>query len=142
MPAGRAGYERAMRLRIATCLSAALLLAMGCGSGQNSAVEGTVERFEAAVGSHDAASACQLLTPATRSEIESSTHRPCVEAWASESVPSGGDVTRVRTYGSMAIAELDADTVFLARFDSGWRVMAADCAPRADAPYECQVKGS
>ena len=73
----------------------------------------------------------ELLAPATRSEIESSTHQPCVEAWASESVPSGGDVTRVRAYGSMAIVELDADTVFLARFDSGWRVIAAHCAPRA-----------
>jgi hypothetical protein len=142
MPAGRAGYARVMRLRIATCLSGALLLAMGCGSGQDSAVEGSAERFEAAVAAEDAGTACQLLAPATRSEIESANHRPCVEAWASEGVPFGGHVTRVRAYGSMAIVELDADTVFLARFDSGWRVMAAHCAPRADAPYECQVKGS
>jgi hypothetical protein len=47
----------------------------------------------------------------------------------------------------MAIVELAADTVFLdtvflARFDGGWRVMAADCSPRAEQPYECQVKGS
>jgi hypothetical protein len=40
----------------------------------------------------------------------------------------------------MAIVELDADTVFLARFDAGWRVTAAHCAPRVNAPYDCQIK--
>ena len=130
-----------MRLRIATCVSAVLLLASGCGSGEDTAVERAAEHFESAVAAQDAATACRLLAPATSSEIESSAHQPCVQAWPSEGVPAGGHVSRVRAYGSMAIVELDADTVFLARFDTGWRVTAAHCARRADAAYDCRVKG-
>jgi hypothetical protein len=122
------------------CLVA--VLCVGCGSSQNDAVQGAVTRFEAAVTAQDSGSACGLLAPATRSEVESSVGEPCVQAWPAAGVAPGGEVTRVRAYGSMAMVELDADTLFLARFPSGWRIMAAHCAPRAEKPYECQVKGS
>ena len=36
---------------------------------------------------------------------------------------------------------LDKDTLFLARFDQGWRVTAAGCTPHGDLPYDCTVKG-
>ena len=33
-------------------------------------------------------------------------------------------------YGTMARARYEEDTLFLTRFESGWRVMAAACTPR------------
>ena len=33
------------------------------------------------------------------------------------------------------------DTVFLATFPGGWRVVAAGCTPRGDRPYDCTVAG-
>ena len=133
-----------MRQRVITSAGVlgALLLSVGCGSAQNDAVEGAAACFEAAVTAQDSTAACGLLAPATRSEVESSARKTCVDAWADEGVPPGGEVTRVRTYGSMAIVELQADTLFLGRFDGDWRVVAAHCAKRVQEPYECQVKGS
>jgi hypothetical protein len=131
-----------MRLCIATCVVGALLLATGCGSGESSAVENAAQRFEAAVAARDAATACLMLGSAARSQIESSAGKPCVDAWAGERVPVGGHVARVRAYGSMAIVELDADTIFLAKYADGWRITAADCAPKANKPFDCQIKES
>jgi hypothetical protein len=34
-----------------------------------------------------------------------------------------------------------ADTVFLAEFPDGWKVVAAACTPRDRLPYDCQVEG-
>src|SRR5688572_13838460 len=132
-----------MRLRFTTpaCVLGVLLVSAGCGSAQNDAVEGAATRFEAAGTVQDSTAAVGPLAPGTRSEVESSGRQACVEAWADQGVPPGGEVTRVRTYGSMAIVDLQADTLFLGRFDGRWRVVAARCAKRADKPYECQVKG-
>ena len=33
------------------------------------------------------------------------------------------------------------DTVFLAVFPGGWRVVAAGCTPHGDRPYDCVVQG-
>jgi hypothetical protein len=41
-----------------------------------------------------------------------------------------------------AQVRLDDDTVFLAAFPGGWRVVAAGCRPRGEAePYDCAVEG-
>jgi hypothetical protein len=41
----------------------------------------------------------------------------------------------------MAQVRFRQDTVFMAQFRDGWKVMAADCAPRPDKPYDCQIQG-
>jgi hypothetical protein len=33
------------------------------------------------------------------------------------------------------------DTIFLARFQSGWKVMAAGCSPVPGHPYDCRLQG-
>lgn len=45
-------------------------------------------------------------------------------------------------FGTMAQVRYPEDTVFLARFRSGWRVMAAACSPQAHDPYDCRIKGA
>ena len=57
-------------------------------------------------------------------------------------IPDAGQVRRVEVYGKDAVVHLEKDTVFLARFDDGWRVTAAGCTPNGDRPYDCDVRGS
>src|SRR6187200_349729 len=78
------GYGGLMRLRCATMACLGAVLCAGCGSSQNDAVQGAVRRFEAAVTAKDSASACGLLAPATRYEVETSASEPCIKAWPAE----------------------------------------------------------
>ena len=56
-------------------------------------------------------------------------------------LPDPGAVQRVEVWGDTAQVHLAGDTVFLLRFPDGWRVSAAGCTPRGDAPYRCEVRG-
>lgn len=122
----------------------ALLLLAGCagqGSAEDAPAAETAERFAQAV-SADTATACALLAPQTRVELESE-HGPCGRSLSQSDVPDdAGKVREVKVYGKDAVAYLERDTVFLARFDDGWRVTAAGCTPNGDQPYECDVKGN
>lgn len=121
----------------------AILALTGC-TGQGS-VEGdpaadTAERFARAV-TADSATACALLAPQTRVELEGE-DGPCAQSLPGREVPDdAGSVREVKVYGKDAVAYLERDTVFLARFDDGWRVTAAGCTPNGDRPYDCDVKG-
>jgi len=56
-------------------------------------------------------------------------------------VPEPGSVTHVDVYGQWARVVLSDDTVFLAAFPGGWRVVAAGCQSRGERPYDCTVQG-
>ncbi|MEV5886330.1 hypothetical protein AB0L74_27060 [Streptomyces sp. NPDC052020] len=58
-----------------------------------------------------------------------------------QQLPQAGAVRTVDVYGGQARVVLGHDTVFLARFPAGWKVTAAGCRPRADQPYQCEIKG-
>lgn len=117
----------------------ALTLA-GCSQGLASPA-GVVEDFEAAISSGDLAAACDLITPEAVSELESGSGAPCARALETLAVPAGGGVVRVESWGRGAIAELEQDTLFLARTGETWAVRAAGCTPVPDAPYDCIVTG-
>ena len=44
-------------------------------------------------------------------------------------------------HGDAAQVRFTGDTVFLLRFPDGWRIGAAGCTSRGDAPYDCEVRG-
>ena len=45
-------------------------------------------------------------------------------------------------WGHNAEAMVGENLVFLSRFDSGWRVIAAGCTPRGQGlPYQCAIGG-
>ena len=87
-----------------------------------------------------APAACALLAPRTLEEV--TIDESCTEA-VSQDAPTLSDHTpRVEVYGKDAIARFDGETVFLALFDTGWKVTAAACQPRAEGrPYDCSVSG-
>lgn len=128
-------------LRCSGLPTAALLLLTGCSSGRVSAVEDTAGRFGSAWESGDGAGVCDLLAPATRDEVVTSTGKPCEAGVLEEDLTSPGQLVSVAVWGDAAQVRAARDTVFLARFDSGWKVTAAGCTPQRGKPYDCQVQG-
>jgi hypothetical protein len=124
----------------ASVAAAAVLMLTGCSQGMASPA-GVAEDFAAALDENDFGGACELLTPAAVSELESTTGQPCDTALESLEVPAGGAVVSVEAWGRAAIAEMEQDTLFLARTGESWAVRAAGCTPAPDAPFDCAVTG-
>jgi hypothetical protein len=121
----------------------ALALA-GCGSGtsdRENAASAAATRFSAAAAGGDAAAACALLAPQTREELERSAEQACGQALTDEDLPAIGAIRRADVYGGHAEVRGAGDTMFLTDLGGDWRVVAAGCQPRGDAPYECTLTG-
>jgi hypothetical protein len=116
-------------------------LTVGCSSlgADRSRAGFAAQRFHEALAAGNAAAACDLLAPETRKELE---------ALTDAKLPQAVSLSATDVYGTNAVVVLgsdtsrEADTVFLARFGRLWKVTAAGCKPRADLPYDCDVKGS
>lgn len=123
------------------CLAALGLTLTACGSSQDVDVGNVTEQFYGSIGRADGAQACALLTPSTRTELEQSSGKGCEQAILEELTEDRRDDYTLEVFGTMAVVEDAADTVFLTRLQNGWHVLAAGCAPRHDAPYDCAVAG-
>lgn len=100
-----------------------------------------VQGLAAAVSSGDGSAACGLLAPATRAAVEKAAGTACPEAITEEDLPAPGPVRTVDVYGEWARVVTERDTLFLAAFGEGWRVVAVGCRSRGERPYDCQVQG-
>lgn len=120
-----------------------MLTATGCGTGTGTAPESAARRFESALAVLDGRAACALLAPETVVKLEESAGKPCADAILEQDLPAEADTVRdVEQYGTAAVAHVGGETLFLGRFDGGWRVTAAGCTAVLDAPYSCTVEGS
>lgn len=123
------------RAVVALALTGAAVSLAGCASASQPEVEKVATVFSNP--GVDAQSRCALLAPATRESLEQSA--PCTDAIGQ--LPfQGGDVRSVQIWGGGAQAKVGGDTVFLTRTDAGWKVTAALCQPRGNAPYRCEVQ--
>jgi hypothetical protein len=117
-------------------------LVTSCGASQDQSVTEAAESYAEALAQDNGASACSVLAPSTRSELEQSSGKDCTEAILDEAVTDMGARVSVAAYGTMAQVRFASDTVFLTRFRTGWRVLAAACTPpEGVGPYDCQVQG-
>jgi hypothetical protein len=132
---------RTSRPVAASTLLIVAVMASGCGAQTESAPRRLASDFAQAVAARNAAKACALLAPETRSELEQSAGEPCVRALGREDLPSPGRLRHFASFGTMAQATFARDVVFLTEFKSGWRVMAAGCTPQPERPYDCQLQG-
>ena len=138
------GQTRAVpRSRTAALLAVPLLALAGCGSvgERGEAASAVAVGLLTALDAGDGAEACAVLAPETLAEVEKTAGRPCAEAVLDEDLPGPGRVDTIDVYGQWARVDLSGDTVFLAAFPGGWRVVAAGCTPRTDRPYDCTLQG-
>jgi hypothetical protein len=127
--------------RLVTCLSVTVLAVTGCSSvgDREEAASAAALRLLDTVAAGDGEAACALLAPDTAETVAEDA--PCAEAILDQELPRPGTVTGADVYGQWAQVRLDVDTVFLAAFPGGWRVVAAGCTPRENRPYQCSVEG-
>src|SRR4051812_8094307 len=113
-------------------------LLTGCASASPPHVSTVATAFEDPSG--DAQARCDLLAPAPPAPFESDPSASCADALAD--VPlQGGEVSSVQIWGGDAQVRLGGDTLFLTQTDTGWKVTAAGCESRGEAPYDCEVEG-
>jgi hypothetical protein len=128
-------FRSRVGVRTAVLAAAALLLA-GCAGLEQPEVERIASTFAAA----DPSARCAVLAPATVAAVEAARSESCVQAMAQLSLPEGAVVSST-VWGDQAQVQLVGDTVFLTRTSTGWKVTAAGCRSRGDAPYNCRLEG-
>lgn len=136
------GPRRRRCLRSAAVNLVAVAVLAACGGGQDDAVSAVAERFLVAVDTGTGQEACTLLAPAARSDLEDSSGAPCAQAVLHEHIGPPAASTSVAVFDTMAQVRFERDTIFLARFDDDWLVVAAACAPRVERPYDCGIQVS
>ena len=129
------GRWRPAGLVLAVCAAGVL---SGCASAQEPEVEKVATAFENPSG--DPQARCGLLAPATLQVFEQDASAPCAQAITQVQLP-GGQLQSVQVWGGDAQVKLADDTLFLTETDSGWKVTAAACESRGQAPYDCDVEG-
>lgn len=130
-----------MRSLTAAAASLVILISLsGCSSGNDADATRAAERLHAGLRAGNGAAACDALSDEVQQELTES-HGSCETAVIESGIPDTGQVVDVDVYGTAAQVRYDADVVFLGEFPDGWKVTAAGCAPQADAPYDCKVKG-
>jgi hypothetical protein len=117
--------------------------AAGCAPAGDraQAADAVAMKLLTAINAHDGSGACALLAPDTAAEVAQSGQKSCAEAILDEDLPAPGAVDSTNVYGQWAQVRLTDDTVFLAVFPGGWRVVAAGCTSRGERPYDCTVQG-
>ncbi|MFH8369381.1 hypothetical protein [Streptomyces sp. NPDC018031] len=127
--------------------AAAAALVLGCGTGcaslaeRRSGARAAAVDFERALRAGDGTALCAALAPRTREEVAPPMGAGCPETVLTEDLPPADRVRRVDVYGRQARVVLTGDTLFLARFSSAWKVVAAGCTRSSDQPYRCTVRG-
>lgn len=142
------GRSASGRRRTASALVAAVTVLLtaplaGCGAPVEGAEAGQVaDAFTRAEGT-DPSGACSRLAPETVKTLEKG-GAACAQALKDAGLPAAGERRAVEVAGHSAQVRYAGDTLFLARFDDGWRVTAAGCRLTSDdpsEPYDCDVDG-
>lgn len=130
--------------RCLTALAAAgpLSLALaGCGAATEE--QGAARAAQAFGAASDPAAACALIAPPTKDRLERDAKADCDQALGDLDLPKALDVRDTHVAGHTAQVELAGDTVFLARFDDGWKIVAAGCTKAEtdqSTPYDCVLE--
>ncbi len=139
MPQRRSAVGRAALLALP-----ALVMLTGCADlGDRETAAGQVAtKLLTAVADKDGAAACATLAPDTAAALAQSEGKSCDKAILEQDLPAPAMVNGTDVYGQWAQVRLTDDTLFLAVFPGGWRVVAAGCKPRESRPYNCTLQGS
>lgn len=132
-----------MAARITCALAIASLICLaGCGTSDDErGARLSVDRFEAALEAADGAKACEQVSEETASKLEGSQKKPCEQAILSLDLAPSREIVDASVWVTSAQVQLDGDTLFLDETPAGWKISAAGCESRPNAPYECELEG-
>lgn len=124
------------RSRVVAVL-AAVAVSAGCADLNRPEVERVAAMFaDPATGP---AARCELLVPTAVEALEHDESGPCAAVIGL--VPATGtEVRSTAVWGDNAQVQFAADTMFLTNTDQGWKVVAAGCRSRGEAPYVCLLE--
>jgi hypothetical protein len=140
MSAGGGMSSRARGVLRAAAVVLSAIAVSGCAAPTTPG-SAVASRFYRAVDAGHWGRACALLAPETKSQLEQSAGSVCPVALSRENLRAPGPVGSSVVYGTMTLTRFEQDTVFVARFRSGWKVMAAGCSPVPGHPYDCRLQG-
>jgi hypothetical protein len=143
MRTDRDGGPRTAPLLVAVAVVLGAVLVAGCGAPVEGAQAAQVADAFTDAETTDPSAACARLAPETVKTLEKD-GGSCEQALADAGLPAAGKRRAVEVAGHSAQVRYTGDTVFLARFDDGWRVTAAGCERESDdpsEPYDCAVDG-
>ena len=121
-----------------------VMLAASCSgrADERPRAERAAADFYNAIAQQDGTTACVLLAPETKQEVEKAAKQPCEQAITDEDLPADlGIVSATEINGNEAIVTAVGDTVFVSDFYGQWKIVAAGCSPQGDLPYDCELKG-
>jgi hypothetical protein len=130
-------------LRTAAALAVALTLT-ACSSVDEPEASRVATDF-VRLANDDPGSACSMLAPRTLQQVTEDGDGDCAEGLKSDAPEPPTAVTSVSVAINGAQVVMADQVVFLAHFDSGWKVLAAGCTRDAQddaVPYDCSVKGA
>jgi hypothetical protein len=132
-----------MRGSFRVMVLAGTLALVGCGSvpDRERGAAVAARRLLEAVAAGDGEAACAILAPETVTAVEDSAGQPCSDAILDSDLPELAEFESTNVFGQWAQVVMANDTVFLAMFPGGWRVVAAGCRSRGEHPYDCSVQG-
>jgi hypothetical protein len=126
---------------VAAVVGATALTACGPPADTVQRLSAAAASFSTAVGDQDGSAVCALLTEdAARSVEQGSTG--CAAAVGQLGLPDPGAVTSTQIWGRDALvtyAGSGADA-FWTEVDGVWRVTAAGCTQKPDAPADCDLE--
>jgi hypothetical protein len=128
---------------LAVSMAAGGVLLSGCGASVEGTQAGLAADAFTGAEATDPSAACARLAPETVKTLEKD-GASCEQELADAGLPAAGERRGVEVAGHSAQVRYTGDTVFLARFDDGWRVTAAGCERESDdpsEPYDCDVDG-
>jgi|tagenome__1003787_1003787.scaffolds.fasta_scaffold20539781_2 hypothetical protein len=139
-PIGPVRTRRGPPTAIVVALVALVPPALVACAATSTGAESAARDFVGASAAGDARTECALLAPATRDTLEHQRGGACETELSHIALPRG-TVVGAEEWADRAQVRTTTDTLFLTRTSEGWRVAAAGCLPRGEAPYVCTVEG-
>ena len=133
-----------MRAIAIVALAVAVAVA-GCGTADDrEQVRDVGERFYDAVRAGDGQGACDQLSAAAVSQLESQSGQRCREV-VTRLRFEGGAIVQAEVFMTNAKVDLrNGESAFLGREPTGWKLTAIGCRPEdgklTHRPYECEAK--
>ena len=110
-----------------------------CAGAQDTAVADAATGLLDAASSGDGATACSLLAPPVRTELQDASGHSCERAVLDEGLEEVSGAVETQVFDTSAQAVVGTQTLFLARFDGQWLVIGAACSAVPAHPYDCNI---